>query len=803
MNAQHSVQGRVTNASGEPLEFALVFLENTSWAAVTDATGSYSISDIISGQYNLKVTHTAYESESKQITVSKSLLIDIQMLTLSYALNSIEIIANKMGNNDPFIYEETSKKDLAIQNVGIDLPTTLQNITSITTTSDAGHGIGYSALSLRGSDQTRINVTINGVPVNDAESQNVFWVNMPDLLSSSESIQIQRGIGSSTNGPGAFGGSLVINTKSYHQNSYAIVSSTGGSFGTFRGNVGLGTGIMNDKYYLEGRYSYIKSDGFIDRANSRLNGLYLAAGMIKEKSSMRFQVISGKEITYQAWNGIPEAKINGTSEALLQHFERNRGSLYITPQDSMNLFQSDNRYNYYTYENQVDNYRQTQAQLSYNLSLSQKISLSATGFYTFGTGYFEQFKQKESLADYGFDQVLDETGKMITTADLARRKWLKNHYIGIIVNAKGEIGKRISWQAGAFGSQYIGNHFGEIVKVWFNTPTNIWSKYYDNQGEKADISAYARTTWSMNDKLSWFGDVQLRSVLYSITGLLEDFIPASIDDQQLFFNPKSGLSYQWNSKNKIFGSLAVGHKELSRSDYVDHVLSPNDPTPERMVDYEVAYQFLSKNFQIRSGVYYMDYKNQLVLNGNLNDVGAPLRINVPDSYRLGLETEITYTPDSKWKVALNGTFSQNKILDFTETLYDYTNGFEVILDPKGTTPIAYSPSVICNAIIEYKPWAGVTLIWNSKYVSSQYLDNTGNDQRSLPAYHIHGFRSAYTLKPGFCKELTFQILANNILNLQYSSFGYTYSYIYSDLITENFYFPQAGINLYGGVSIKF
>lgn len=803
VDAQYSVQGHVTNTAGEPLEFAVIFLENTKWAGVTDAQGFYLIPDITSGNYRLKVTHTSYESEWRDIEVNQSHTLDIQMSTLSYALSTIDIIANKLGIQDPFVYEEISKEKLAIQNVGLDVPTSLQNITSLTTTSDAGHGIGYSALALRGSDQTRINVTINGVPVNDAESQNVFWVNMPDLLSSGESIQVQRGVGSSTNGPGAFGGSLVINTKSFHQNPYATIVATGGSFGTFRGNIGLGTGLMNDKFYIEGRYSYIKSDGYIDRASATLNGLYLAAGMVKAKSSVRFQVISGKEITYQAWNGIPESKLNGTNEELQHHYTRNQGSLYITSQDSANLFQSDTKYNYYTYENQVDNYRQTQAQLSYNLALSPTTSLSTTGFYTFGTGYFEQFKPQESLIDYGFDRVLDEEGNNIVTADLARRKWLRNHFTGIIVNAKGEFGSKISWQAGIFGSQYSGNHFGEIVKVWFNTTSNIWTRYYDNRAKKSDISAYARTTWLLNDKLSWFGDVQLRKVSYSVSGLLEDFILASIDDQQLFFNPKSGLSYQWNIRHKIFGSVAVGHRELSRSDYVDHALSPVEPSPERLVDYELAYQFSTDKFQIQTGLYYMDYKNQLVLNGNLNDVGAPLRINVPDSYRLGLETEVSFTPDPKWKIALNATLSQNNILNFTETIYDYTNGFEIIKKQIGTTPIAYAPAAIANGIIEYKPVTSLILIWNSKFVSRQYLDNTGNALRSLPAYHVHGIRAAYTIKTNFCKELTFQFLANNILNLQYSSFGYTYSYIYGDLVTENFYFPQAGINVYGGVSLKF
>jgi iron complex outermembrane receptor protein len=804
VSGQINLRGKVTNTRGEALEFAVVFLEGSQWAAATDQYGNYVISGITAGNYKVKVTHTTYQTFQDSISfTNQDVVRNFVMPVFIYELQSLQIVANKMTQKDPFRFSVLNSDNIPDKNTGTDLPTLIQNTASVLVTSDAGNGIGYSSLSIRGSDQTRINVNINGVPVNDAESQNVFWVNMPDLSSSTQSIQIQRGVGASTNGPGAFGGSVLLDTKSFHQNPYINLSGSLGSFMSSKGSIALGTGLMNDRYYVEGRYSHIQSDGYIDRAESKLSGIFFTAGRITEKSSLRFQMVFGKEITYQAWNGVPESKVFGNEEDLRQHYDRNLGSIYKSRQDSVNLFSSDRRYNYYTYENQVDNYRQSQAQLSYNREINKNISFQTTGFYTFGTGYFEQFRYDDPLEDYGFTGVTDMNGNEILSGDLARRRWLRNHFYGILTDIKGSFHKRHQWQAGVFISKYDGQHFGEIVKTWFDTDSPILSKYYDNNGLKKDASVYVRYSGNIGQNIQLYGDVQLRGVDYSINGLLDDRQISDLKNTYLFFNPKAGFTMQLGKKNELIASWAVAHREPARSDFTDHIGVVSIPKPERMFNYEVAFRRRTKSIQIQTGIYFMDYRNQLVLNGNLNDVGAPLRINVPKSYRLGWETEASIQVNKVWELNGNVTLSRNRILDFKEVIYDYTNGFDIVVKALRNTPISYSPAVITSLEFIYKPIKNLSVSWTGKYVSQQFLDNTGKRDRIIPDFHIHALRASYVMKPKFCKELTFNLLIQNLFNRKYVNSGYTYSYIYEQPVTENFYFPQAGIHGFGGFEVKF
>lgn len=803
LQAQYTLEGKITNADGENLEFAAVFLENTKFAGVTNSQGYYVIDSIPPGAYVLKVSHTSYLTEEMNIEVKEISRLDVVMDKSAIVLEQLNIVANKAGSRNPFSFVDISKEQLQSRNLGSDIPSLLQNAPSMLVTTDAGHGIGYSALSIRGSDQTRVNVSINGVPVNDAESQNVFWVNMPDLITSAESVQIQRGVGASANGPGAFAGSVLIDTRSFRQNPYLSLSGSGGSFGTLRGSVAAGTGLMNNQYFAEGRYSTIRSDGFIDRASANLQGFYFAAGKVGNNSLLRFQVVSGKEITYQAWNGVPQARFTGDSAALAAHYQRNLGSIYQTPEDSVNLFSSGQTYNYYRYENQVDNYGQTQAQLTYSKELSANLSWQTTAFYTFGAGYFEQFRHNDELSDYGFTGVTDTSGNPVLSGDLARRRWLRNHFTGMVSNMKGRFSPNDEWQAGIFGSIYLGDHFGEIVKTWFETNNNIFSRYYDNRGTKQDYSAYARYTRIVGDKISLFGDLQIRNVQYSVFGLLDDRREADIQTSFLFFNPKFGVTWMMKKNRHLRLSYAVANKEPARSDFVDHIGVIRQPQHENLQNFELAYDYTFRNFQIRTGVYYMRYKNQLVLNGNLNDVGAPLRINVPRSYRLGWETELAVMFGEKIKITGNYTWSANQIENFTEVLYDYTNGFDVIVNELGTTPISYSPNHIGSLEISYSPVKTATMSWISKVVSRQFLDNTGNEARSLPGFHVHGIAAQAEIKNRFCKNLWLKAHVNNIFNRSYANNGYTYSYIFGEMITENFYFPQAGIHGYAGFEVRF
>jgi iron complex outermembrane receptor protein len=801
--SQYTITGKVQNQNDEYLELAVIYLENTKFAAVTDSKGRYKIENVPAGTYSLKVSHTFCQPEKKDIEVMADITVDFHLEWLPFTLTQIDLVSNRLDKNAPFRHSVLQKSELDKNNLGSDIPSLLQHAPSMLVTTDAGHGIGYSSLSIRGSDQTRVNVSINGVPVNDAESQNVFWVNMPDLISSAQSVQIQRGVGSSANGPGAFAGSVLINTRTIHQNPYLQVAGSGGSFGTLRGNVAAGTGLMNDKYYLDGRYSYTKSDGFIDRASARLNGLYLAGGMLGQKSSLRFQVVSGKEITYQAWNGVPEARFTGNQDELLQHYERNIGSIYKSSADSANLFTSDHRYNYYRYENQVDNYRQTQSQLTYSLELNPKISLQATGFYTFGTGFFEQFRFDDDLADYGLENIVTPDGEPLISGDLARRRWLRNHFYGLVSDMKGKINDKNEWQAGIYLSRYDGSHFGEIVKTWFEARDKFPDRYYDNQAEKNDFSAYIRYIGKVGQRFQLYGDIQLRNVQYNIKGLLDDRRDADIASDFLFLNPKIGTYYTINQHHSLSFSMAVAHKEPARSDFTDHLGATNTPDPERLQNYELTYLYRNNTVRLETGMYYMNYKNQLVLNGNLNDVGAPLRINVPESYRLGWDSDIQIVLSSRWSFAANYTLSKNRIIGYSEVLYDYTNGFDIVTIPLGNTPISYSPSNIASGEVVFHPVKNISIAWISKYVSEQFLDNSGNSNRKLPAFHVHNTRLSYESKSDWCQHIRFTVLVNNILNRKYANNGYTYSYIYDELITENFVFPQAGIHGFAGFEIRF
>ncbi len=801
---QYTIEGIITNDQGEKLDFAVIYLENTGYAGVTDPSGYYKIENVTPGDYSIKISHTSYKTVIASLTINQNMQYDAVMSEFSYPLENIEIIANKLQKSDPFRFSDVTETYLEKYNLGLDIPAMLQFQTSVLTTSDAGTGIGYSGLSIRGSDQTRINVTINGVPVNDAESQNVFWVNMPDLSGSTQSVQIQRGAGASTNGPGAFGGTLSFNTRDLVQNPYIQIAGSGGSFGTLKGSVGLGTGLMNGKYFMEGRYSYIKSDGFIDRASANLNGIFFSAGRITEKSSLRFQVVSGREVTYQAWNGVPEAKFSGDEQSLTEHYNRNIGSIYKNSADSVNLFDSNPKtYNYYLYQNQVDNYRQTQSQISYNRQLTKKTSLQTTAFYTFGKGYFEQFRFDDELADYGFEEIFDKEGNLITSSDLVRRRWLQNHFYGVTSNIKGEINRNIEWQSGAFFSHYDGDHFGEIIQTAFESVTSVFNHYYDNTGQKTDISSYAKISGKIYKKLHFYNDLQLRNVHYKINGLLEDLIVSNVNESYLFFNPKAGITYNLNKKSDLLFSFAIANREPARSDFVDHIITEVQPKPEKMFNYEMAYRFDSQNFSLRTGLYFMDYTNQLVLNGNLNDVGAALRINVPESYRFGWESELIYTFLKRWTVQWNTTLSRNRIRNFSEVLYDYTNGFEVVKTELGETPTAYSPDLISSLQLVYNPFKTFEIEWSGRYVGNQFLDNTGNKNRMLPSFHVHNLRLSYEWFPTFAKSINFNLMVQNVLNRRYASNGYTYSYIFENTVTENFVFPQAGIHFFAGFDVRF
>ncbi len=802
LSAQFTISGVVKNNKGELLDFTTIFLEGSNYATSSDDKGKYEIKDIPKGSYSFKAMYIGYEAIVMPLTITKDTIIDITFLGEIYRLDQVEIQANRVGEYGPFTRQNLGREAINKENTGQDATFILQWTPSMVVTSDAGTGIGYSGMRLRGSDQTRINITLNDVPINDAESQNVFWVNMPDLMSSVHSVQIQRGVGPSTNGAGAFGGTVSLNTSDIKVNPFIDVAASYGSFNTRKLSAQFGSGLMQSRYSMEGRMSLIKSDGYVDRATADLNSYFFTASRVSPRSSLKLNVISGREKTYQAWNGVPEEKLDNDPQKLIDHYFINKGDLYKSKEDSINLFNSDRRYNYYTYPNQVDNYRQTHIQLVESWSPSVDWKTKFTLFYTKGKGYFEEFKPNAKWSGYGINPIIGDDGSTINRSDIVRRRWLNNYLIGLRGDAIYKVNENADLHLGISGYVYDGDHYGQVIKSSIAIPNlDKERKYYDNTGMKRDISTYMRWSQRIQKKWSLFGDVQLRYISHDIIGIDKNLRALDISNQYLFFNPKAGVQYLISSNQQVYLSYAIANKEPSRGDFIDNIIVVK-AKPEHLRDTEIGYQWNNSVIRFETNIYYMKYRDQLVLTGELNEVGANIRVNVPDSYRLGWETDAIVRLADILHLNFNTTLSRNKIAHFTEIVVDYTDGFDKVEIGHDHTDISFSPSFTGAFGIVYKPLKSMEIDWSSKYVGSQFLDNTSNQNRKLNAYHFHNIRLAGQFKSKYWKALEVSFELRNIFNYLYVSNGYTYSYISGTLITQNFVYPQAGRNWIMGVRVS-
>jgi iron complex outermembrane receptor protein len=800
LNAQYTISGKVTNQNGEQLFSASVFLKGSNYAAVTDADGNFWISNINGGNYVLKASYLGYDDFIKEIEIKDDLIIDIQLAGTKYDLENIEITANRLDTESAFSYTSLQKEEVDIKNLAQDLPILLEHNTSMVVTSDAGAGVGYTGMRIRGSDATRINVTINGVPLNDSESHGVFWVNLPDFSSSVQSVQLQRGVGPSTNGAVAFGATVDLNTNEIEQNALIKLNASYGSFNTRRLSFSATTGLINEQYYLEGRYSQINSDGYVDRASSDLTSYYFSMGKIGEKTSLRFNTFSGSEKTYQAWWGVPEARLTGDQEALQRHYQNNLGSIYQTTQDSINLFSSDRRYNYYLYDNQVDDYRQDHYQFIWGQNLSNTIDFNLTAHYTRGRGFFEEFRTDDEFSFYGLSFV-DEEGMSITSSDLVRRRWLDNHFFGAIFNSNIQWTDNFEILFGASGNRYLGDHFGNVIfaeEVQIEDPE---FRYYENDAIKDDVNSYLKFNYKPVEKLNLFADLQIRNINYETAGTDNGMLDIDIDTSYTFFNPKMGISYLLKPGTTAYLSLAKAQREPVRSDFIDAV-GTRVPSHESLWDLEAGYRQTHENWSFAANVYYMLYDNQLVLTGAVNDVGAPVRTNVDDSYRLGLELEGTWRLNSTLDWSANLTLSRNRISSFQEVIIDFGTGEEVLTDHENTD-IAFSPSVIAASNLNYRIKDNLELHLLSKYVGEQFLDNASNNSKKINDYLINDLIFSYRPQLEGFELVELKLLINNIFNTRYSANGYTYSYIFGNLIEENFFYPQAGTNFLLGATVHF
>lgn len=771
--SQYSISGSVQDSLKNSIVGARITILKTYAGALSNSDGSYKLSGLTNGVYTVVADQLGFETLKQNIIISGAdVKLDFQLEKTVVSLDEITIEGSRVNQNSPFVHVDIDKKEIESSNLGQDMAFLLQSTPSIVSTSDAGAGVGYTGFRIRGSDATRINVTVNGIPMNDAESHNVYWVNMPDLASSTESIQIQRGVGSSTNGTAAFGASVNLKTDLVSKKAYGEVSSSYGSFNTNKNTLKLGTGLLNKHWALDGRLSSITSDGYIDRASSDLSSYYLSGGYYGKKTVVKAITFAGKEKTYQSWNGVDESKVNGPGRTD----------------------------NYFTYDNQVDNYNQDHYQLHLSHQFNSSLSLTAAGHYTYGRGYYEEFINQDGFADYGLDSVF-VGNDTISESDFIRRLWLDNHFYGGVFNVKYQ-SKKINLIVGGGLNQYVGDHFGEIIWAQYSSNSKIRDKYYDSKGTKTDANLYAKVDYTLSKKLALFVDLQVRNINYKVSGTDNDLRNLNVDTAFVFFNPKIGVNYQINDKFRTYASLSVGNREPVRSDFIDNPQN-NQPSHETLFDYEAGIEAKFQKVFVQGNFYFMDYTNQLVLTGAINDVGSAIRVNTPNSYRAGIELVAGFKINKKLDWTFNATVAQNKISKFTEKIKDELTEV-VVKNVFEDTDISFSPSLIAASVLTFKPVKGLAMTLRTKYVGDQFLDNTGSDSRKLKAYTTTDLGVSYSLKLSKFKEIQFNALINNLFNKMYSSNGYTWVYLYDGSQSEgNGLYPQAGTNFIGGVTLKF
>ena len=703
----------------------------------------------------------------------------IQDTIKTQILDEVLVKSIRVDTDSPITHSNVDKEELAKTNLGQDIPVLLNYLPSVVTTSDAGAGIGYTYIRVRGSDASRVNITINGIPYNDSESQGTFWVNMPDFASSIENLQLQRGVGTSTNGSGSFGASLNILSDGVSDNAFSEIGIAGGSFNSQKYNVKFSTGLLNDHFEVSGRLSKITSDGYIDRASSDLKSYFLQGAFINDNTLIKALVFGGKEKTYQAWYGID-------AETLENDRTYNPAGIYTDDDGNVKF-----------YDNETDNYSQDHYQLFWNQKINNNWTTNLGLNYTYGRGYYEQYKEDEDFEFYDFEPI-EIGGEVINTTDLIRRRWLDNDYY--VVNANVNYKKNeLDITAGAFYSHYDGDHFGEVIWAKYASNSEIRDRYYEGNGKKDEFTVFAKATYKINEQWSAYGDLQGRFLTYKTTGLTSDRVPLEVDEKYNFFNPKAGLTYELSDKNQLYASYGRAHREPRRADFENGITKP-----EKLDDYELGWRFKAQKNTINTNIYFMNYKDQLVLTGAIDDTGAPLRATSGKSYRLGVEIDATFLICDNFRMLPNLALSSNKNLDFVSPI----DGELVNL---GTTNLSFSPNIVAGNKFEYEPITNLQLGLYTKYVGEQYMGNVDSDVSKLDAYFVNDFNVSYTIDNiPFLREIVVTGLVNNIFNIKYASNGYYYTYddTWTDPTTTTTiegtgYYPQATINFLVGATVKF
>ncbi|WP_423820030.1 TonB-dependent receptor [Salinimicrobium sp. TIG7-5_MAKvit] len=762
------VSGTVTSGD-KPLEGAVVRVEGSSQFTQTSAGGKYSFT------LDEGVHHLIFSFGNKKrvrIDLSEDMVLNVDMSDAEELLDEVFLSAVRVSAASPITYSNLSNEEIEDRNLGQDIPSLMQYMPGVVTTSDAGAGIGYSSIRVRGTEARGINVTINGIPYNDAESQGTFWVNLGDFASSVEDLQLQRGVGTSTNGAGAFGASLNILTDRYNYEPSAEIANSFGSYNTRKHTVKFSTGIFDDHWEFNGRASVIKSDGYIDRASTDLKSYFFQGSYIGETTLVKALTFGGSEVTYQAWDGID-------GDQLKEDRRFNPAGAYEDDQGNLRF-----------YDNHIDDYKQDHFQLLWNERYGNGWSSNIALHYTYGRGFYESYRAEEDLEAYNLEPFT-ANGEEIAQSDLVTKKWLVNDFYGTTFNVQYE-NENLEVIAGGAWNNYEGDHFGEVIFTRF-APSLPLHRYYENNAEKSDFNLFGKVTYALRDNLALYGDLQLRKINYEVNGFEEENAPFIVNDSHTFFNPKSGLTYEFSEASRLYFSFARAHREPNRSDY-----EAGNPEPEELNDYELGWRFATDKFQLNSNLYYMDYRNQLVLTGELNDVGAPIRRNSGNSYRLGLELDAVVRLHPKFSWRPNVAISRNKNDDWFASWDGELRSF-------GKTDISYSPGIIAGNILEYRPVEGLEIKFLSKYVGEQYMSNLENEASLLESYFVNDINLQYTWSnaPLF-KEIVFTGLINNIFSEEYVSNGYYYTYDWDGVTYDGVgYYPQATRNFLAGVTLRF
>jgi iron complex outermembrane recepter protein len=772
---QYKLSGSISNTRGENLVGAAIVVQNSYLGTTSGVNGGYILEGFHEGKIILQVSYLGYKSQEKEIIAGPEIRLDFILEPSSILGDEVVVKATRMSGGESAANIIVERSKIEDQNTGRDIPFLLALTPSLVATSDAGTGIGYTNLRIRGTDSYRINVTVNGIPVNDAESHGVWWVNMPDFASSVENIQVQRGVGASTNGAAAFGGTISMQTTTCREKPYAIASVNAGSFNTLRRNVMMGTGLMKNKFTLDARLSKLDSDGYIDRAYSHLKSWYVSGASYGRGSILRINVFSGNEKTYQAWWGIDKA-----------------------------ILDTNRTYNPYFYKNETDNYKQTHYQLLYSKELNENLYLNTALHYTHGEGYYESLKEDASFSEFNLDSI---GGK--TSSDLITRKWMDNDFYGMTYSLHYRK-QQVEVLAGGGWNEYIGNHFGQVIRVGDN-PMN--HEYYRNKGDKSDLNHYLKFSYRVIDRLTLYADLQYRHINYTIKGVddYRDTAGLQVPLEQVhrfdFINPKLGMFFKLNNQQEVYLTFSTGRREPTRANYVDATLQADKPKPETLYDLEGGTSYRTERFKTNLNVFYMYYINQLVHTGKLNDVAYPIMVNVPKSFRLGIEFMASYQPFDKFCWDGNLTISQNRILNYTEYADYYDAGYSYLGNrPRslGTTDISYSPGVTGNSSLNFKPQPFLEFSFISRFVGKQYFDNTSSQDRMLDPYFINDLSGSWTIHAGFIQSITLQFQVNNLFNAEYESNAYGGNwYENGKEMSWSCWFPQAGRNFLVGLKVEF